>query len=47
MQYEVQPTNQSQDINPKLNGSFKELYVSNEKNRQKSTGFFPDMRFSR
>ena len=33
MQYEVHPTNQTQEIDPKLKGSFKNFYVSYEKNR--------------
>ena len=33
MQYEVHPTNQTQEIDPKLKGSFKKFYVSYEKKR--------------
>ena len=48
MQYEVHPTNQTQEIDPKLKGSFKNFYVSYEKKKRlKSTKIFPDMRFSR
>ena len=47
MQYEVHPTDQTREIDPKLNGSFKTAYASHEKNSQTSTRSFPDMRFSR
>ena len=47
MQYEVHPTYQTREIDPRLNGSFKTAYASHEKFSQKSTRFFPDMRFSR
>ena len=47
MQYEVHPSDQTQDMSPKLNGSFKTAYASHTKNPQKSTRNFPDVRFSR
>ena len=47
MQYEVHPSDQTQDMNPKVNGSFKTAYASHKKNSQKSTRIFPDVRFSR
>ena len=36
MQYEVHPTNQTQEIDPKLKGSFKNFYVSYEKKNVKN-----------
>ena len=47
MQYEVHPSDQTQDMNPKVNGSFKTAYASHKKNSKKSTRIFPDVRFSR
>ena len=47
MQYEVHRSDQTQDMNPKVNGSFKTAYASHGKNSKKLTRNFLDMRFSR
>ena len=47
MQYEVHPTDQTQDMDPNVNGSFKTAYALHKKNSQKSTRIFPDVQFSR
>ena len=53
MQYEVHPTYQTQEIDPKLKGSFKKFYVSYEKKNVKNQpdfswtcGFRGDLRES-
>ena len=47
MQYEVHRSDQTQDMNPKVNGSFKTAYASHGKNSKKLTRNFLDVRFSR
>ena len=47
MQYEVDTMDETREIGCKPDGSFKTAYASQEKFSQKSTSFFPDMRFSR
>ena len=47
MQYEVHPTDQSRDIDLKVNGSFKNFTPLTKKIEKMCSRFFPDMRFSR
>ena len=47
MQYKVDSTCQTRENGHKPDGSFKTAYASHKYFSQKSTRFFPDMRFSR